>query len=265
MRILFFGDVVAKNGLLALEVKLDELVRQYDIDFVIANGENVSGGLGLTYHAYERMLRAGVECVTLGNHYRGKKEIDDYIEDADRLVRPANLLHYDLGEGYISYDIDGSELIVVNMMGQAFIQEEVSYDLAKMQEIIDAHPDAIFFVDYHGEATSEKSLFAHYFDGVVAAVVGTHTHVQTSDARVLPKGTAFISDVGCCGVGQSILGFAPEAAIDFFLFNRRPFRTDEGEDGRLNCVVVDIDESTRLARSIQALDVYVSKEEMRRG
>ena len=262
MKVLFFGDVVGLHGVAAIEAKLDQLIRQYDVDFVIANGENVSKGRGLFYKDYERLVRAGVECVTLGNHYRDKYEIDDYINEVDRLVRPANLLHYDLGEGYLAYDFGDYELIVVNMLGKVFLKDDVSSDIVKMNEIIDAHPGAIFFVDYHGEATSEKAMFAHYFDGQIAAVVGTHTHVQTADGRVLPKGTAFISDVGYCGLAESILGFVPESVIRAWIYGEGHFELNEKADARLNCVLIDIDESTRLARSIQTLNVFVKKEEL---
>ena len=262
MKVLFFGDVVGLHGVAAIEAKLPQLIRQYDVDFVIANGENISKGMGLFYKDYERLVRAGAECVTLGNHYHDKGEIDDYIDEVDRLVRPANLMHYDKGEGYLSYDFGDCELIVVNMMGKAFLKEEVSSDILKMEEIIADHPDAIFFVDYHGEATSEKAMFAHYFDGQVAAVVGTHTHVQTADGRLLPKGTAFISDVGYCGLAESILGFVPESVINTWIFGNGHFQMDEKADARLNAVVVDIDETTKVARSIQTLNVFVKKEEL---
>lgn len=262
MKVLFFGDVVGPHGVAAIEAKLPSITRQYGIDFVIANGENVSRGRGLFYKDYERMTRAGIECITLGNHFRDQKEMDDYIEEVDRLVRPANLLHYDLGEGYISYDFGDCELVVVNLLGKAFMKDEVTSDIIKMNEIIEKHPDAIFFVDYHGEVTSEKSVFAHFFDGQVAAVVGTHTHVQTSDGRVLPKGTAFISDVGYCGLAESVLGFTPESVISVCIYGQGHFMMDENNDARLNAVIVDIDEMTHLAKSIQTLNIFVRKEEL---
>ena len=262
MKVLFFGDVVGQLGMAAIEAKLPTLIRQYDVDFVIANGENVSKGRGLFYKDYERLIASGVECVTLGNHYDAKKEINDYIEEVDRLVRPANLLKVDKGEGAVAYDFGDYELVVINMLGQVFLKDEVSSPIVKMEEIIEAHPDAIFFVDYHGEATSEKGLFAHYFDGIVAAVVGTHTHVQTADGRVLPKGTAFISDVGYCGLAESVLGFTPESAINTFVYGNGHLQLDDDNDARLNCVLIDIDELTHLAKSIQTLNIFVKKEEI---
>ena len=262
MKVLFFGDVVGRLGVAAIETRLPTLIRQHQVDFVIVNGENAAKGRGLFYSDYERLIKAGVDCVTLGNHYHAKNQIDDYIDDADRLVRPANLLHYDQGEGYLCFDVGGHELVVVNLLGQVFMTEEVSSPIVKMQDIIADYPDATFFVDYHGEATSEKGLFAHYYDGVVAACVGTHTHVQTNDARILPKGTAFISDVGYCGMAESILGFKPESAISTFVYGEGHLRLEDDVDARLNAVVIEIDETTHLAKSIETLNLIVGKEEL---
>lgn len=262
MKVLFFGDVVGRLGVAAIEARLPTLIRQYQVDFVIVNGENAAKGRGLFYSDYQRLIQAGVDCVTLGNHYHSKSQIDDYIDDVDRLVRPANLLHYDQGEGYLCFDVGGTELVVTNLLGQSFMTEEVSSPILKMQDILAEYPNAAFFVDYHGEATSEKGLFAHFYDGAIAAVVGTHTHVQTADGRVLPKGTAFISDVGYCGMAESILGFQPESAISTFVYGEGHLKLLDDVDARLNAVVVEIDETTHLSKSIETLNLVVRKEEL---
>ena len=262
MKVLFLGDVVGRLGVDAIIARLPKLIRQYDLDFVIVNGENAAKGRGLFYKDYRDLVDAGVDCITLGNHYRSKQQIDDFIEDCDRLVRPANLRDYDLGEGALAFDCNGQELVVVNLLGKAFMTEEVNSGMVTMEEIIDSHPDAIFFVDYHGEATSEKGLFAHFFDGEVAAVIGTHTHVQTNDARVLPKGTAFMSDAGYCGLAESVLGFTPESAIQTMVYGNGHLKLDEEADARLCGAIIDIDEGSKLARGIETINLIVKKEEI---
>ena len=262
MRVLFFGDIVGRLGVEAVKAAIPVLSKQYAIDFIIANGENAAKGKGITYREYEDLVEAGVDCVTLGNHFRSKKQIDSFIDDCDRLVRPYNVLRYDYGSGYLSFEINGQELVVVNLLTTVFMSEEVASPTLKMQDVIDEHPNAAIIVDFHGEATSEKAVFAHYFDGIVTAVLGTHTHVQTSDGRVLPQGTAFISDVGYCGMAESVLGFSPQSAIDVFVFGEGRLSIDEESDARVNAVVIDIDEETRLARSIETVNVVINKEKM---
>lgn len=260
MRVLFFGDIVGRLGVEAVKAAIPILSKQEQIDFIIANGENVSGGRGITYRDYEELVDAGVDAITLGNHYRSKKQIDSFIDDCDRLIRPYNLKDYDYGSGYQSYETDEGEIVVVNMLGKVFMKEEVTSATINMHELIEKFPNAMIFVDFHGEATSEKGVFAHYFDGLVSAVVGTHTHVQTSDAHILPNGTAFISDVGCCGMAESVLGFDPESSIDVFVYGENHLRIDEESDARVNAVVIDIDPDTRLSKEIKPINMVIKKE-----
>ena len=214
MKILFFGDIVGRLGLEAVASLLPKLAKEYDADFIIANGENVSKGRGITESDYEQLLDAGVDVVTLGNHWNDKKQIANYIDNADCLIRPLNLVDFDHGVGSAVFDLDGIPVRVTNILGQAFMKEEVKSPYQAMNELfLEEEPTAIHNVDFHAESTSEKQVFAHWADGKVSAVLGTHTHVQTNDPHILPNGTGYLSDAGMCGAYDSIIGFTPESVL----------------------------------------------------
>ena len=263
MRILFIGDIVGKIGRRIVKEKVGYFVEKYDIDFVIANGENATHGKGLIYNHYLELINAGVDAITLGNHYDSKSEIRRYIDRVDRLVRPANLIVDYPGEGSIIFDIDGINVRVTNILGAAFINEQVNNPYYSMLEILDNDEEqvSIDIIDFHGEATAEKMSFARAFDGKVAAVLGTHTHVQTNDARILPNGTAFISDVGMCGEYDSILGFETESVVKKTIYGfEEKFQLHEEGKGLFSAVVIDVNEQTGLANEIFPI-YYVEEEE----
>ncbi|MBR1846952.1 MAG: YmdB family metallophosphoesterase [Bacilli bacterium] len=265
MKILFFGDIVGNRGMTAVSDVLPFLAKRYEADLIIANGENASQGFGLTHRDCLALKDMGVDVITLGNHWRTRKSIDDDLEAIDTLVRPHNVRDYDLGQGYVSLDVNGVPVTVSNLLGTAFMKEEVNSPSASMHEILDEAPEGVHIVDYHAESTSEKSLFAHYFDGMVSAVLGTHTHVQTADARILPQGTGFISDVGMCGAYESVIGFEPQSVIDRIYFNGpNPMRVDDEAEAMVNAVLLDIDEQTYLCKAITPL-VYVNGKERIHG
>lgn len=262
MKILFIGDIVGKIGRRIVKEKIGYFVEKYNIDFVIANGENATHGKGLIYNHYLELINAGVDVITLGNHYDSKNEIRRYIDRVDRLVRPANLVKPYPGEGSIIFDIDGINVRVTNILGSAFINEEVNNPYYAMLEILDNEDEhvTVDIVDFHGEATAEKMSFARAFDGKVAAVLGTHTHVQTNDARILPNGTAFISDVGMCGEYDSILGFDSESVVKKTIYGfDEKFQLHDDGLGLFSAVVIDVDELTGLARDI--FPIYYIEEE----
>ena len=252
MKILFIGDIVGKIGRRLIKEKVPYFVEKYQIDFVIANGENATHGKGLIKHHYQELIDSGVDVITLGNHYDNKNEIRHYIDSADRLIRPLNLLHDYPGVGTEIYDLDGYTIRVTNLLGSAFMGEEVNSPyLAMLDLLADEEPANIHIVDFHAEATGEKQCLAYALDGKVSAVLGTHTHVQTNDAKVLPEGTAFISDVGMCGYADGVLGDSKETVIPKILYGgkSRFAPPDEGR-GLLSAVVIDIDENTGKSRSI---------------
>lgn len=244
MRILFIGDIVGKIGRRIVKEKLEYFVDKYNIDFVIANGENATHGKGLIRHHYEELINAGVDCITLGNHYNSKNELAKYIERVDCLIRPINLLNEYPGLGSIVFDVDGVSVRVTNILGSAFINEEVNSPYLSMLDVLaDEEKAAIHIVDYHGEATGEKQCFGYAFDGQVSAVLGTHTHVQTKDARILEKGTAYISDVGMCGYADGVLGFEKESVINKIVYGKQSkFELLNDGRGLFSAVVLDINE-----------------------
>lgn len=252
MKILFIGDIVGRVGRRMVKEKVPYFVEKYGIDFVIANGENVTHGKGLIKHHYDELINSGVDCVTLGNHYNSKNEITRYINAADRLVRPLNLLNDFPGEGSALFDVDGVTIRVTNILGSAFIEEQVNSPYLSILELLEnEEPATIHIIDFHGEATGEKQCFAYAFDGKVSAVLGTHTHVQTHDAHVLEKGTAFISDVGMTGYYDGVLGFDKDSVIKKTVYGQASKFTPPNEGrGVFSAVVIDIDDYTGLANDI---------------
>lgn len=253
MKILFLGDIVGKVGRRVVVNNLEKLVKKYQVDFVIANGENATHGKGLIEKHYYELLNAGVDCITLGNHYLSKDRILDFIEDADALVRPLNLSKRIGGEGSRLFSVNGVNIRVTNVLGTAFMKEEVASPYYSLKSLIDTlqNEDSIHIVDYHAEATGEKMCFGYVFDGLVSAVLGTHTHVQTNDAKILENGTAFISDVGMCGAANGVLGFEKNSVIKVTMFGEKDrFGFDEQDQGLINGVVLTIDETTHKALEI---------------
>ena len=253
MKILFLGDIVGKVGRRVVVNNLEKLVKKYQVDFVIANGENATHGKGLIEKHYYELLNAGVDCITLGNHYLSKDRILDFIEDADALVRPLNLSKRIGGEGSRLFSVNGINIRVTNVLGTAFMKEEVASPYYSLKSLIDTlqNEDSIHIVDYHAEATGEKMCFGYVFDGLVSAVLGTHTHIQTNDAKILENGTAFISDVGMCGAANGVLGFEKNSVIKVTMFGEKDrFGFDEQDQGLINGVVLTIDETTHKALEI---------------
>ena len=214
MRILFFGDIVGKNGRNAIKRNLGLLKSKFRADLVIANGENATHGKGLIENHYNELIEAGIDIITLGNHYLSKSESTEYIQHANRLVRPLNIKSDIGGYGSVVIDIDDISIRVTNVLGQVFLHEEVENPFDSLDQLINNSERAnIHIVDFHAEATGEKQALAWAFDGKVSAVLGTHTHVQTNDNRILENGTGYISDVGMCGPYNGVLGVKKEAVI----------------------------------------------------
>ena len=231
---------------------LQGFVDKYHIDFIIANGENVTHGKGILRHHYQELIDDGIDVVTLGNHYDNKNEIRRFIDTTDRLIRPCNLLHPYPGEGSIIYELNGITIRVTNVLGSAFMKEQVNNPYYSLLDIINNEEQAnIHIVDFHAEATGEKLCFAYALDGKVSAVIGTHTHVQTRDYKILDNGTAFISDVGMTGYADGALGFDKETVVSKLMYGENS-RFDLPNEGRglFSAVVIDIDEFTGKAKEI---------------
>ena len=255
MRILFIGDIVGRPGRELVRQGLQAIVEHHQIDLVIANAENSAAGFGITREIGDQLLDWGVDVMTSGNHIWDKKEALDYIGAEPRLLRPANYPAGAPGNGsYLARTRDGRSAGVVNVMGRVFMLN-IDDPFAVVLREIDAlkQRTRIVFVDFHAEATSEKIAMGWHLDGRVTAMVGTHTHVQTADERILPKGTAYLTDVGMTGPHDSVIGVEIAAALGRFLTALpQKFETATGNP-RLNAVIVDGDELTGRARSIERL------------
>lgn len=252
MNILFIGDIVGAIGRRIVKEKLPSFVDKYHIDFVIANGENVTHGKGLVKHHYDELVDDGIDAITLGNHYNSKSELARYIDGVDRLIRPANLLNDYPGEGTAVFEVDGISVRVTNILGSAFMNENVQNPYQSLLEIIENEEKAnIHIIDFHAEATGEKKSFAFACDGLVSAVLGTHTHVQTKDAQILENGTAFISDVGMCGFNDGVLGFSKETVVGKLIYGKNT-KFDLPNDGKglFSAVVLKINDISGKAEEI---------------
>jgi metallophosphoesterase (TIGR00282 family) len=255
MRILFVGDIVGRPGRQLIKSGLSAIVSRHEIDFVIANAENAAAGAGITREIGDDLLDLGVEVMTSGNHIWDKREALDYIGAEPRLLRPANFPAGAPGNGtYVARARSGQSVGVINVMGRVFMTSLDDPFATVVREIEAVRQRArIVFVDFHAEATSEKIAMGWHLDGRVAAVVGTHTHVQTADERILPKGTAYLTDVGMTGPHDSIIGVQIEPSLNRFLTGLpQRFEVATGNP-RLNAVIVDADEKTGLATDIERL------------
>ena len=261
MRILFFGDIVGKVGREAVLSHVEKLVNKYQIDFVIANGENATHGKGLMEAHYNQLIDGGVDCITLGNHYLSKDQILDYIDDAECLVRPLNISKRIGGNGSLCFDVNGVKIRVTNILGTAFMHEEVASPYYSFKQLIDSlNEDSIHIVDYHAETTSEKIAFGYAFDGQVSAIIGTHTHVQTNDAKILDEGTGFITDVGMCGDANGVLGFEKHSVMNKTLFGEKSkFDLDPNAVQMINAVVIDVDDISKKCREIFPVKIIGDK------
>ena len=253
MQLLFIGDIVGKSGRQVLTEKLDYLVDEHRPDLVVVNCENAAAGFGVTPKIVDEFFALGCDVLTSGNHIWDRKEIFQCIDDEPRLIRPANFPDATPGLGcYIATAKNGSKVAVINMMGQVFMATILSCPFKTMDTLLEqlrGQVDCIF-VDFHAEASSEKQALAHYLDGKVAAVVGTHTHVPTADERILPQGTAYISDVGMTGCYDSVIGMKPGPSLKRFL-TKLPQRLEVADGAaELRGVLVEIDEKTGISTNI---------------
>ena len=257
MKILFIGDIVGKPGRRVVVEKLDGVVHEHAIDLVIANCENAAAGFGITPALADGLFKTGAEVLTSGNHIWDKKDILPYLDSKAEILRPANYPDGTPGHGlYLGTTSGGIPYAVMNLQGRVYLPS-IDCPFRKADALIDElSPDVrVRFVDFHAEVTSEKGALGWYLDGRVTAVVGTHTHIPTADERVLPHGTAYVTDVGMTGPYQSVIGMEREASIQRFL-QATPTRFEPATgDVRLSAVVIEVDPDTGKARSIKRLSI----------
>lgn len=256
MNILVIGDVVGKVGRRAVASLLPGLRREHSLDFVIANGENAAGGKGLTPGTAEELFDAGVEVITSGNHIWHHREVYPLLDSEAPVLRPLNYPQGAPGRGVLSHD----GVAVINLIGRTFMPGATDCPFRAADEALADLADArVIIVDMHAEATSEKAALAWYLDGRVSAVIGSHTHIPTADTRVLPKGTAMVTDMGMVGPRDSILGMETSPVIEAFL-SQLPtrFTTEERGPVVFNSVLVRVDEKSGRATGIQRIDCEVA-------
>lgn len=258
MKILFFGDIVGKSGRQGLIKILPDLKSKYNADLAVANGENLSHGSGINRAAYNEMIDGGIDFLTSGNHIWAKKEINDILNDSNaRIIRPANYPPGASGQGYKILEIGAYKVLFINLLGRLFMKKSFDCPFRKVNEILDdeeLNAVKIKFIDFHAEATSEKIAFGYHVDGRVTAVVGTHTHVLTNDARIFPQQTFYITDAGMVGPRESVLGIDAKLAIQEFI-TQRPVKMDASMDNNIivNGVFLDIANDTGLVKKFDII------------
>jgi metallophosphoesterase (TIGR00282 family) len=257
LKILFLGDVFAKPGRTAVKRFVPKLIVQHGLDLVIANCENSAGGAGVTPESADELLAAEVDLLTSGNHIWAKREIVPYLDAPGcRLLRPANYPEGSPGRGHAAIETrDGRKVGVVNLEGRVFMKtlDDPFRTAARLVDDLRSQGCKVVIVDMHCEATSEKNAMGHFLDGKVSAVVGTHTHIQTADNRVLAGGTAFMTDLGMCGPWDSVIGVRKELAIERFL-TQRPIGFEPAKrETWLQGALIEVDQETGKALSIERL------------
>ena len=259
MKILFFGDIVGKIGRKAIKQILPDLKKELEPDLIMANAENLAHGLGVTEKILTEMKEAGIEFFTSGNHIFSKPEAELLLAKKDSvLIRPANYPPTLPGVGFKIIEVAARQLLIINLVGRVFMKEDFDCPFRTLDEIlekVDQSKLAGIIIDFHAEATSEKAALGWHADGRVSAVLGTHTHVPTADAKILPEGTAFVTDVGMVGATESIIGDKKEPILNSFL-NQTAMKLDVPEEGEVDvqAVLLEIDPKTKKATKFERVD-----------
>ncbi len=254
MRILAVGDIVGRTGLQKLKDVLPKVIKENNIDFVIVNGENAADGMGITEKMYKDILSLNVDVVTMGNHTWGKKEIFNFIED-DHIIRPANYPENNPGKGYRIFNCKNKKIAVINLIGRTTMAVLSENPFLKAKEIVEKIKNTvdIIAIDFHAEATAEKIAMAHYLDGDISILYGTHTHVQTADEEILEKGTAYITDIGMTGPKKSVIGMDVGASIKRFETSLpEKYKIAEGK-AKFNSCMFEIDDETNTVIDIKRI------------
>ena len=256
MKILAVGDIIGETGIKELKNKLYQIRQKEEIDFVIVNGENAAEGMGITEKNFNDIISQNVDVVTMGNHTWGKKDIFKFI-DHPKLIRPANYPKGVVGKGYGIYECKHKKIAVINLIGRVYMNVLSESPFLVVKDIIKKIKNKvdIIIVDFHAEATGEKITMGYYLDGMITALFGTHTHVQTADEKILPKGTAYISDIGMTGTKNSALGMDVSVALKRFETSLpESYKVASGE-GMLNGVIYDIDDNTNKVKTITRINM----------
>lgn len=255
MKLLLIGDIVGKTGRRMILSQVPDTVERYAIDLVIANAENAAGGNGLTHEVMDELFAVGIGVLTSGNHIFDKKEVFEFLDDVPHLLRPLNLPPGTPGHGYVVASPGNIPVAVINVAGRAFMPFQYDDPFRAVEQVLESLPTEvkIVVVDFHAETTSEKAALGWYLDGRVSVIVGTHTHVQSSDERILPQGTAFITDLGMTGPRDSVIGVKSELVIQK-LRSQMPVRFDTAQGaGQFGALVVEVDDTSGHAVNIHRI------------
>lgn len=254
VRVLAVGDVVGDAGIDMLSRHLRSLKGLKGVDFTVVNGENASG-VGITPRQAERIFDSGADVITLGNHTWNRMEICDYLDDCEYILRPSNYAPQVPGRGWGVFECKGTNICVASLIGRCDMPFGAENPFFEADRLLAEAGCKLSIIDMHAEATSEKMAMGYYLDGRASAVFGTHTHVQTADCRVMPKGCGYISDVGMTGPVESVLGIVPEQSISRFLGNPPQRYTVAGGRCKLECAIFDIDGETGLCTDAESLKI----------
>lgn len=264
MKILFLGDIVGRSGRNAVKKYLPDIIKKNDIDFTIVNAENSAHGFGITLEIYNELISYGIDAITLGNHAWDKQDFEKLIAEKENIVRPHNVKPKFAGNGFCSVTKNGKKVLIVNLVGKVFMDFDYTSPYVSIDKILDNKGtpkkngyDAIVF-DIHAEATSEKQIIGHYIDGMASLVVGTHTHVPTSDQRILKNGTGYLTDAGMCGDFDSVIGMNIDSSMARALDkpNKKRLEPAVGE-GWVCGVIIETDNETGLCKDIKQ---FIKKE-----
>jgi metallophosphoesterase (TIGR00282 family) len=254
LKVLFLGDIVGRPGREAVTDYLAKNRAKAGWDLVLANGENLASGKGITFDKYEEMIRAGIDYLTSGNHVWSFQAFVEHLDDKRvKVLRPANYPKICPGFGEAEIEIDGLKITLINLQGQVFMRDNVDNPFLVADKIIKEHEDSAIIVDFHAEATSEKIALGYHLDGRVAAVLGTHTHVQTADEKVLAGGTGYITDLGMCGPFDSVLGVRKEIIIKGFLTQLPQSHKVAVGKSIVSGVEIEIDKASKKTISIKRI------------
>lgn len=255
MRILFIGDIFGRVGRRMVSEYLPKIKQEYQIDLVLANGENAAHGKGLTKRVYDELIFEGISLISMGNHTYSKSEIYDFVDEADRLVVPINKPRMLPGIGSRVIECGGKKIRLTNLLGVTFMNGMVDHPFLCMDDLLDNCHEDIHILDFHAEATSEKIAMGYYLDGRIDVVLGTHTHVQTADEKILEKGTAYITDVGMTGPQTSVIGCEVQSIIKKMTTGQAGrFEVATGK-GLLSAVVLEFDDHSSHVKSISRIQI----------
>lgn len=254
MKILFFGDIVGASGRRGLEQYLPVLKSKYEPDFIICNGENSAHGKGITRKIYRQFKNLGIDVITLGNHAFSKRDIIEYMDEMEDMVRPKNMIPEDAGTCCVIKEVNGKHVAVISIMGQSFMDNVTQAPVDALQDILEELDADIIFVDMHAEATAEKRLVFEFFHKSITALIGTHTHIQTAD-ELIKDGAAFMSDVGMCGAYDSILGRDIDEIINRTIYHENTRFVPSLTPAVVCACLITVDDNTNRAIAIERIQI----------